>query len=92
MKNPNLKSIIKEEIIKVLSEDNTMGSLSDLTPGKYKIEYKSKDNDEVGFSDITIDVTSNDIEMDGDVSIQNFINSEVKEGKVISIKSVKKIG
>ena len=92
MKNSNLKSIIKEEIIKVLSEDLKNNSIGSLSPGKYKIEYKYKDNDEVGFSDITVNITSNDIEMDGDVSIQNFINSEVKEGKVISIKSIKKVG
>jgi hypothetical protein len=30
--------------------------------------------------------------MDGNMSIQNFINPDVTEGKVVSIESVEKVG
>lgn len=92
MKRSDLKTLIKEEIIKVLSENTNMNFISDLTPGKYKIEYKYKDQGDMGVRDITVNVTPNDIEEDGGLSIQNFLNSKVKEGKVVSIIDIKKIG
>ena len=90
MKSTYLRQLVKEELRKTLTESKSF--ISDLTPGKYKIGYKFKDQGEMGLGEITIDITSKDIEMDGNMSIQNFINPDVTEGKVVSIESVKKLG
>ena len=90
MKSTYLRQLVKEELRKTLTESKSF--ISDLTPGKYKIGYKFKGQGEIGFSKIEIDITSKDIEMDGNMSIQNFINPDVTEGKVVSIESVEKVG
>jgi hypothetical protein len=70
----------------------TPSFISDLGPGKYAIEYKYKSMGDIGFGSIKIDISPRDIEMDGNMSIQNFINPDVPEGKVVSIRDIKKIG
>lgn len=87
-----IKTVNHSQLKSSLSEENSLNYIGDLQPGKYKIDYKYKNMDDVGFGDITMDITERDIEMDGSMSIQNFINPDVWEGKVISIKNIKKVG
>lgn len=88
MKLEGLKQLVKEELAKALNPT----FVKDLIPGKYSIEFKYRNFDEVGFDKIILDITSNDIEMDGDISLENFINGEYLGGKVVSIKSIEKVG
>jgi hypothetical protein len=90
MKSTYLRQLVKEELRKTLTESKSF--ISDLTPGKYAIEYKYKSMGDIGFGSIKIDISPRDIEMDGNMSIQNFINPDVPEGKVVSIRDIKKIG
>ena len=88
MKTTDLRALIKEEIKKTL----TPSFISDLGPGKYEIEYKYKSMGDIGFGRVKMDISPRDIEFDGNMSIQNFINPDVPEGKVVSIRDIKKIG
>lgn len=88
MKTTDLRALIKEEIKKTL----TPSFISELGPGKYEIEYKYKSQGDIGFGSIEMDISPRDIEFDGNMSIQNFINPDVPEGKVVSIRDIKKIG
>ena len=93
MKLEGLKKLVKEELSKVLSENIQANYIKELTPGTYKIEYRYIDRDEKGYGDVTYSITDRDIELDGDMSIQNFTNAKVEDPleKVIAIMNIEKV-
>ena len=92
MKLDGLKKLVKEELSKALNENIQANFIGELTPGKYKVDYKYKYLGDIDFDEVTITVTDKDIEMDGNVSIQNFTNAEIPLGKVVGIRSIEKVG
>ena len=66
--------------------------VSELKPGKYDFEYKFVYMDEPDFDSVVVDVTPEEIKMWGDTSIQNWLNSYIYQGKVASIRDMKKVG
>lgn len=93
MKLDGLKKLVKEELAKVLSENIQASYIKELTPGTYKIEYRYIDRGEKGYGDVTYLITDRDIELDGDMSIQNFTNAKVEDPleKVIAIMNIEKV-
>lgn len=92
MKLEGLRKLVKEEITKILSENEQPSFIGQLTPGKYKVEYKYKHLGDIDIDTTTVTITDKDIELDNNVSIRNFMNAEVPFGKVIDIRSIEKIG
>ena len=93
MKLEGLKKLVKEELSKALNEDRSMPMMvSELEPGKYDFKYKFIYMGEPEFDSVIVDVTPEEIEMWGDTSIQNWLNSYIHQGKVASIRDMKKVG
>jgi hypothetical protein len=47
---------------------------------------------EPDFDSVIVDITLEEIEMWGETSIQNYLNSYIPQGKVASIRDIKRVG
>ena len=93
MKLHGLKKLVKEELAKTLNENRPSPIMvHELEPGKYYFEYKSIYMGEPELDSVTVDITPEEIRMWGDTSIQNWLNGHIYQGKVASIKDMKKVG
>jgi hypothetical protein len=76
-----------------LSENMPMPMMvAELNPGKYDFEYKFIYMGEPDFDSVIVDITLEEIEMWGDTSIKNYLNSYIPQGKVASIRDIKRVG